>query len=42
MSLSTEHVLKRGCFEPGKFFEDKTEKKKKALELYNKAVEAHG
>lgn len=31
MSLSTESVLKRGCFEPGKFFEDKADKQKKAL-----------
>jgi hypothetical protein len=42
MSLSTEHIIKRGCYEPGKFFEDKTAKKQKALELYNKAVEQHG
>lgn len=42
MSLSTEHIIKRGCYEPGKFLEDKKAKKQKALELYNKAVEHHG
>lgn len=40
MSLSTEHVLKRGCFEPGKTFEGK-DKQAKALELYKKAIEHH-
>jgi len=40
MSLSTEHVLKRGCFEPGKGFEGK-DKQAKALELYNKSIQHH-
>lgn len=41
MSLSTEHILKRGCFEPGKDFTGQN-KQEKALELYKKAVQTHG
>jgi ribosome assembly protein 4 len=40
MSLSTEQVIKRGCYEPGKTFDGK-DKHAKALELYQKAVEYH-
>jgi hypothetical protein len=41
MSLSTEHVLRRGAFEPGKGFQGKS-RQERALELYKKATEQHG
>lgn len=38
MSLSTEHVLKRGPYEPGKDKDNIKNKQEKALELYKKAT----
>ena len=42
MTLSTELIMKRGPYEPGKDKDGIKNKQEKALELYKKATEFHG